>query len=197
MSARRPERARALTALALAGVIVGMLGLTAAAVPLYRLFCQVTGYGGTTQRAENNSATLRDELVTVRFDSNAVPTVPWAFQPNERAITVRLGETRQTSYRVRNTSDQEVTARATFNVTPLLAGSYFNKIQCFCFTDQILQPGEEVDMPVVFFVDPAILDDKDVGKVPTITLSYTFFPVEPRRTPVAEVKPQEPSGDSL
>jgi len=176
-----------LTAFSCAAFVCGMIGAAYASVPLYRLFCQVTGYGGTTQRSEMASATILDEIVRVRFDSNATPAVPWTFQPNEREVTVRLGETRQMSYRVRNRSDREVTARATFNVTPLLAGAYFNKIQCFCFTDQTLKPGEEVDMPVVFFVDPDILKDADVGTLPTITLSYTFFPVEPKKTPVADV----------
>ncbi|WP_062222007.1 cytochrome c oxidase assembly protein [Aureimonas sp. D3] len=182
MSARRFR----ITAFSCAAFVCGMIGAAYASVPLYSLFCKVTGYGGTTQRSEMASATVLNETVRVRFDSNAIPSVPWTFQPNEREVVVRLGETRQMSYRVRNRSDREVTARATFNVTPLLAGGYFNKIQCFCFTDQTLKPGEEVDMPVVFFVDPDILKDADVGTLPTITLSYTFFPVEPKKTPVAD-----------
>ncbi|RIY03395.1 cytochrome c oxidase assembly protein [Aureimonas flava] len=165
--------------------VFGMVGAAYASVPLYKLFCQVTGYGGTTQRAETASTTVVDQPVTVRFDANASAQVPWTFQPLERQITLKLGETRQTAYRVRNRSDRAVTAQATFNVTPLTAGIYFNKVQCFCFTEQTLKPGEEVDMPVVFFVDPAIRDDPDLEEVPTITLSYTFFPVADPKTPVA------------
>ncbi|WP_062203113.1 cytochrome c oxidase assembly protein [Aureimonas sp. AU12] len=167
----------------------GMVGAAYASVPLYALFCKVTGYGGTTQRAEQGSATILDQTINVRFDANASPGVPWIFQPNERQVTVRLGETRQTAYHAKNNSNVPVTAQATFNVTPLVAGSYFNKIACFCFSNQTLQPGEELDMPVVFFVDPAILDDPDLKTAPTITLSYTFFPVEPVRAPVAEAAP--------
>lgn len=160
-----------------------MIGASFAAVPLYRMFCQITGYGGTTQRAEMASAHVLDREINVRFDANASPGVPWSFQPNEREVTLKLGETRQVSYHVRNTSDRTVTAMATFNVTPELTGAYFNKIQCFCFNNQTLAPGESVDMPVIFFVDPAIADDVDVGDARTITLSYTFFPIE---TPVAK-----------
>ncbi|WP_062112517.1 cytochrome c oxidase assembly protein [Aureimonas sp. AU40] len=185
-AARQRLRRFRITAFSCLAFACGMIGAAYASVPLYDLFCKVTGYGGTTQRAEMGASRVLDQTVKVRFDSNAVPSVPWTFQPNEREVTVRLGETRQISYRVRNASDRELTARATFNVTPLLAGAYFNKIQCFCFTDQTLKPGEEVDMPVVFFVDPAILDDADVGTLPTITLSYTFFPAEPKKTPVAD-----------
>ncbi len=188
VSRRTPEEAarRARTIALGCGLFVfGMVGAAYASVPLYKLFCQVTGYGGTTQRAEGASATVVDHPVTVRFDANASGHVPWTFQPNERQVTLNLGETRQTAYRVRNNSDKAVTAQATFNVTPLAAGIYFNKVQCFCFTEQTLQPGEEVDMPVVFFVDPAIQDDPDLKEVPTITLSYTFFPVPEPRRPVA------------
>jgi cytochrome c oxidase assembly protein subunit 11 len=168
-----------------------MVGASFAAVPLYRIFCQVTGYGGTTQRAEMASARVTDQEINVRFDANASPGVPWSFQPNERQVRVRLGETRQISYHVRNTSDRTVTAMATFNVTPDLTGAYFNKIQCFCFNNQTLKPGESVDMPVIFFVDPAIADDVDTQDAHTITLSYTFFPAEP---PVASVAATKPSG---
>ncbi len=189
-SAEAARRARTI-ALGCSLFVFGMVGAAYASVPLYKLFCQVTGYGGTTQRAEAAPDTVIDRPVTVRFDANASGQVPWSFQPVERQITLDLGETRQTAYRVRNQSDKPVTAKATFNVTPLTAGIYFNKIQCFCFTEQTLQPGEEVDMPVVFFVDPAIVDDPDLKEVPTITLSYTFFPVAQPKTPVAAVKSEE------
>ena len=164
---------------------MGMLGAAYASVPLYELFCQVTGYGGTTQRAEANELAVSDRSITVRFDSNASPGVPWTFRPTERQVSVKLGETRQTAYRVRNNSDQPVTAMATFNVTPQAAGVYFNKLYCFCFDEQTLQPGEEVDMPIVFFVDPALLEREELKGAPPITLSYTFFPVDNPSRPVA------------
>ncbi|WP_245413553.1 cytochrome c oxidase assembly protein [Mangrovicella endophytica] len=173
-------------AIACAAFALGMVGAAYASVPLYRLFCQVTGYGGTTQRAEGAFGTVVDREVTVRFDSNAVPDVPWQFAPEERDVRVKLGETRQTAYRVRNLSNQRVTAQATFNVTPDAAGSYFNKIACFCFTEQTLEPGEEREMPIVFFVDPAIADQEELKDLPTITLSYTFFPVKSEPASVAE-----------
>lgn len=164
---------------------MGMLGAAYASVPLYELFCQVTGYGGTTQRAASNESAVSDQPVTVRFDSNASPGVPWTFQPVERQITLKLGETRQTAYRVRNNADRPVTAMATFNVTPQAAGVYFNKLYCFCFDEQTLQPGEVVEMPIVFFVDPAMVEREELAHVPPITLSYTFFPVDAPATPVA------------
>ena len=172
---------------------LGMLGAAYASVPLYELFCQVTGYGGTTQRSEANASAVSDREIIVRFDSNASPGVPWTFQPTERQVTVKLGETRQTAYRVRNDSDQPVTAMATFNVTPLSAGAYFNKLYCFCFDEQTLQPGEVVDMPIVFFVDPAMLEKEELKDAPSITLSYTFFPVEGTR-PVAGAAPGSAGG---
>ncbi len=175
---------------------MGMLGAAYASVPLYELFCQVTGYGGTTQRAEAGPAAVSDRSISVRFDSNASPGVPWRFQPNERQVTVKLGEVRQTSYRVRNEADYPVTAVATFNVTPLSAGVYFNKLYCFCFNEQTLQPGEVVDMPVVFFVDPAMLEKEELKDAPTITLSYTFFPVSKGEAPVAAAR-QGGSEDQL
>ena len=183
--ARPFDRARMrFVAMGCGAFALGMVGAAYASVPLYTLFCQITGYGGTTQRAEANASVANERDVRVRFDANASPTVPWTFQPTEREVALKLGETRQTAYRVRNDSDRPVTATATFNVTPLAAGAYFNKLYCFCFNEQTLQPGEEVDMPVVFFVDPAILDDPDTKTLPTITLSYTFFPA--RDAPVAD-----------
>lgn len=164
---------------------MGMLGAAYASVPLYELFCQVTGYGGTTQRADANNAAISDESIIVRFDSNASPGVPWTFRPTERQVRVQLGETRQTAYRVRNDSDRPVTAMATFNVTPQAAGVYFNKLYCFCFDEQTLQPGETVKMPIVFFVDPAMLEREELQHAPSITLSYTFFPVDAPASPVA------------
>ena len=169
------ERRNGATALAAAGVIAGMVALTAASVPLYRLFCQVTGFGGTTQVAEQAPDQVLDRTIEVRFNADVDPDLPWSFQPAERAVTVRLGEERLAFYRAVNRSDQPIVGSAVFNVTPNKAGLYFSKIECFCFTEQVLQPGEAVDMPVSFYVDPAILDDPDARDVSAITLSYTFF----------------------
>lgn len=192
-SDQKARRSR-LIALACLAFTFGMLGAAYASVPLYALFCQVTGYGGTTQRAEVNRSASIERTVRVRFDSNASPGVPWSFQPEEREVEVRLGETRQTAYRVRNLSARRVTAQATFNVTPLSAGAYFNKITCFCFTEQTLAPGEEREMQVVFFVDPAMLEVEELKDAPTITLSYTFFPVPEPQAPVADAGDRGTSG---
>lgn len=180
MSGATPGKGRrGLTiAVACGAFAFGMLGASYAAVPLYQMFCQVTGYGGTTQRAEAESEHVVDSEIVVRFDANASKSVPWAFQPVDREIRVKLGQTRQTSYRVVNRSDKPVTAQATYNVTPEAAGVYFNKIACFCFSEQTLQPGESKDMPVIFFVDPDILNSEDMKGLPAITLSYTFFPAD-------------------
>jgi cytochrome c oxidase assembly protein subunit 11 len=178
MSARRPERAKALTAMVLASVVLGMVGLTAAAVPLYRLFCQVTGYGGTTQRAEAAPERQLDRTIEVRFNADVARDLPWSFAPVERAVEVRLGEQHLAFYRARNDGDRPIVGSATFNVTPFKAGAYFSKIACFCFEEQTLQAGETVDMPVSFYVDPAILDDPDARDVRAITLSYTFFALD-------------------
>ncbi|WP_206455429.1 cytochrome c oxidase assembly protein [Aurantimonas marina] len=165
-------------AVSCAAFAVGMIGAAYASVPLYQLFCQVTGYGGTTQRAETGSSRVIDRTVIVRFDGNVSGDLPWAFQPNDRQVTVKLGETREVSYRVKNNSDKAVTGQATFNVTPNAAGVYFNKIACFCFDNQTLQPGEELDMPIVFYVDPDMLEADELKNAPGITLSYTFFKVD-------------------
>ena len=175
------------TALLALGIALGMLGLGFAAVPLYRLFCQVTGFDGTTMRvteadyaaaqaAGGNVAAARS--FSIRFDSNIAPGMPWQFYPEQTRDTVRAGQKDMAIFIARNMSDKPVTGRATFNVTPTQSGSYFAKIQCFCFTEQTLQPGQEVRMPVLFYVDPAILDDADNRDVQEITLSYTFYPVE-------------------
>jgi cytochrome c oxidase assembly protein subunit 11 len=154
-----------------------MLGAAYAAVPLYRLFCQMTGYGGTIQRAKAAADHMVANTVRVRFDAN-VNGLPWEFQPDQRVITVKLGQTAQVSYTARNLSNQPTTGTAAFNVTPDVAGAYFNKLQCFCFTEQSLKPGEAVHMPVTLFVDPAMLEDASAKGVPEITLSYTFYPAK-------------------
>jgi cytochrome c oxidase assembly protein subunit 11 len=172
------RRAKATTALLACGAIGGMLGLTAASVPLYRLFCQATGYGGTTQVAKAAPAAPRAQTITVRFDAEVDPALPWQFEPAQREVVVRLGEQHLAYYHARNRSARPIVGQAVYNVTPDKAGAYFDKIACFCFSEQVLQPGEEVDMPVSFFVDSAILDDPNARDVKTITLSYTFFKVD-------------------
>jgi cytochrome c oxidase assembly protein subunit 11 len=162
------------TVLPLIMIAVGMGCLAFASVPLYRLFCQVTGFGGTTQRAATAPERAADRVITVRFDAT-VGDVPWRFEPVQRALDVRVGETALVAYRAHNAARQSVTGTATFNVTPSKAGQYFDKIQCFCFTEQTLAAGETVEMPVSFFIDPAILEDRNLDDVNTITLSYTFF----------------------
>jgi cytochrome c oxidase assembly protein subunit 11 len=170
------SRKRTATAIVLFGVAGGMVGLAFASVPLYRLFCQVTGYGGTPN-TENVAvpAGESDHIVTVRFDANVNSALPWRFKPGQREVRVRLGEETLIHYTAVNLSDAPITGTATFNVTPYKAAQYFSKIECFCFTEQTLAPGEEVAMPVTFYVDPALLDDVDARDVKMITLSYTFY----------------------
>ena len=172
--AKSPKR-NAPVALLLCGLVAGMVGLSFAAVPLYRLFCQVTGFGGTTQVADEAPAAASERLVTIRFNADVNPELPWRFQPEQREVTVKVGESALVFYKARNLSQRPVTGTATFNVTPLKAGPYFAKVECFCFQEQLLAPGEEIEMGVSFFVDPAILEDRNLEEVKTITLSYTFF----------------------
>ena len=152
-----------------------MLGLVAYSPTLYRLFCGATGLGGTTQRVNADTAAISRRTVTVRFDSNVEPGLPWRFEPEQRAVTVHLGEQKLVYFTAENTGDRPIVGHATFNVTPLQSGIYFNKIQCFCFTEERLDPHQKVQMPVVFFVDPAFAKDPDLRSIDTITLAYTFF----------------------
>jgi cytochrome c oxidase assembly protein subunit 11 len=179
-------------ALAFAGALA-MLGLGYASVPLYRLFCQVTGFGGTTMvasesKAQAAAAAANGQKISIRFDASTAMGMPWTFHPTQATDTVTIGERDIATYTARNDSDQPITGMATFNVEPEQAGKYFNKIQCFCFTEQTLQPGQEVTMPVLYFVDPAMLDDPNMKGVEQITLSYTFHRAEeplaaaPKRT---------------
>ncbi|NCN84032.1 MAG: cytochrome c oxidase assembly protein [Sphingomonadales bacterium] len=157
---------------------LGMLGLGFAAVPLYEVFCRVTGYGGTTQRVgEAQAATVQatTRVMAIRFDSNVNSALPWSFKPEQAVDHVTVGARDMAVYLATNNSDQPVVGTATFNVTPLLAGQYFNKIQCFCFSEQLLKPGETMRMPVLYYVDPAILDDPETKDIKEITLSYTFY----------------------
>ena len=173
--ARTPGRRNVATAGALLGIVVVMGGLAYASVPLYRWFCQVTGFGGTTQVAAAAPAELHERSVTVRFNADVNSALPWRFQPVERSVKVRLGEERLAFYRAKNLADRPVTGTATFNVTPAKAGPYFSKLDCFCFTEQTLEAGRSVDMPVSFYVDPELAEDRNLDDVTTITLSYTFF----------------------
>lgn len=171
----RLETRKRLTVLLPVFLLAAMGVLVYYAVPLYQLFCQITGYGGTTQAALEAPGAVSDREVTVSFDANVNPALPWRFRPAQRAVTLPVGEERLAFYEARNTSDEFVVGSATFNVTPAKAGQYFVKIDCFCFTEQSLEPGQRVDMPVTFYVDPAILDDPNMDDVDDITLSYTFY----------------------
>lgn len=172
---RRTTTRNARTAIVLTGVVAGMVGLSFAAVPLYSLFCRVTGYAGTTQVADDVPAAAAERIIKVRFNADVDPHLDWQFVPAQREITLRVGESAVAHYRARNLADRPITGTATFNVTPLKAGPYFSKVQCFCFDEQRLAPDQVADMPVQFFVDPAIMDDRNLDDVKTITLSYTFF----------------------
>lgn len=152
--------------------------MTAAAVPLYRLFCNVTGYGGTTQTNAKSTVPVLARTITVGFNTDVDPSLPWEFTPGDKPITAPIGKQILTHFIAHNRSTRPVTGRAVYNVTPFSAGPYFVKIECFCFSEQTLQPGETVTMPVVFYVDPAMASDPEMKNIQTITLSYTFFPVK-------------------
>lgn len=162
-----------------------MVGMAYAAVPLYDLFCRVTGFGGTPQVADVGSDVVIDRVITVRFDGNVKKTLPWDFKPEQRSVTLKMGESAQLAYVARNVGEKTTVGTSTFNVWPPSAGAYFNKLDCFCFTEQPLEAGESVEMPVVFFVDPEMDKDPELKNVKEITLSYTFFPVEQPERPVA------------
>ena len=172
-----------LTAAVLLVFVAGMVGMSFAAVPLYRIFCQVTGYGGTTRRAQVAPKNVLDRVVTVRFDSNISNNLGWSFRPVKRSVDVKLGEVGTVSFLAENRTGQTETGTAAFNVAPDQAGAYFNKIACFCFTEQTLAPGEKKELGVSFFVDPAYADDPNLENITTITLSYSFYPAKPK--PVA------------
>jgi cytochrome c oxidase assembly protein subunit 11 len=165
-------------ALMAGGFALGMVGMAYASVPLYRLFCQVTGFGGTPQRAALAPAQMAKQMVTIRFDGNVDASIPWAFKPVRHTARLHIGEQGLAFYEAKNTWDKPITGTATFNVSPDIAGQYFTKIECFCFQEQTLQPGQTVQMPVAYFVDPAILDDPVARNLPEITLSYTFYRVD-------------------
>ncbi|MGD9669164.1 MAG: cytochrome c oxidase assembly protein [Hyphomicrobiaceae bacterium] len=165
-------------AVILSGVVLGMVAAAYAAVPLYRIFCQTTGYGGTPKIAAENDVKILDRTIEVRLDANVAPNLPWRFKPKQNSVTVHLGETVLVHYQATNMGTATTRGTASYNVSPDASGAYFNKIACFCFTEQKLEPGETVDMPVTFFVDPAMVDDRDTARLPVITLSYTFHPMD-------------------
>ncbi len=174
----RPARRNGRTLLVLVLLVAGMTGLAYASVPLYRLFCQVTGYGGTTQRADAFAGPGGGQALQVRFDATVNPALDWRFRPAARSMQLATGENAIAYYVAENLGSEAVTGTATFNVTPDRAGLYFTKVECFCFTEQVLLPGQRVDMPVSFYIDPEIADDPDLADLATITLSYTFFRAE-------------------
>ena len=166
--------------------VAAMVGAAYAAVPFYNWFCRATGFNGTTQVTTSAPSGTIDRTVTVRFDANVGPGLPWSFQPEQNAIEVKLGEIVTINYRVINQAARPITASAAYNVAPLNAGSYFQKINCFCFTEQTLKAGETRDMPVVFYVDPSMVKDPDGNEINSITLSYTFYPQREPSRPVAD-----------
>jgi cytochrome c oxidase assembly protein subunit 11 len=173
------------TALMAVTLVFAMGGLGYASVPLYRMFCQATGYGGATQKNVGGQApgARIGKTVSVRFDANHVNQLPWTFKPERARETVTIGEREMAFFVAKNLSDKPITGAASYNVSPAAAGAYFTKIQCFCFNQQTLKPGEEVRMPVIYYVDPKILDDPDARNISEITLSYTFYPVDESKKP--------------
>ncbi len=175
------------------GVAFGMVGLAYASVPLYRIFCQVTGYGGTTQVSEIQPEDILEESVVVRFDANVANGLGWSFRPEQVSMTVKIGEINTANYQARNRQSVRTGGTAVFNVTPVWTGVYFYKIECFCFTEQELGPGESAQMPVEFYVDPEIVNDPSYVGLSAITLSYTFFPQEidaPAQVSSGELEPE-------
>ncbi|MFI4948180.1 MAG: cytochrome c oxidase assembly protein [Alphaproteobacteria bacterium] len=193
MAVPKPPRYNGLTALLLAAVVAGMVGLSFASVPLYRLFCQATGFGGTTQRAAAAPKEVDGAVITVRFNAETAPDLGWEFRPVTPEVQVHPGEQRQVFFRAVNHSAETVTGTAEDNVTPTKIGIYFDKLQCFCFTKQRLGPGESRDMGVTFFVDPGLLHDPGTREVRTITLSYTMYRAPASGGPAASADPAEPA----
>lgn len=171
-------RKNARVGLTVLAVVISMAGLSYASVPLYDLFCRVTGFGGTTQTSKALPDTVLDRVVKIQFNADTSRDLPWNFEPEQRSVEVQLGQKGLTAYSARNKAFKPTAGTAIYNVTPLKAGKYFHKVQCFCFDAQTLQGGQEVSMPVMFFVDPAMNDDPNMNDVQTITLSYTFFKAE-------------------
>lgn len=194
MSATSKTKSKRL-ALILASVAAGMVGAAYASVPLYDLFCRVTGYGGTTQQASIAPDVILDREMVIEFDANTSIEMPWDFKPVQRKMTMKVGETGLAFYEAYNPTDRVITGTAAFNVTPQKVGQYFTKIDCFCFTKQVLQPGERVQMPVTFFVDPEIDKDPNAKEIKVITLSYTFFVAEDDKATDVSAKAEKKSVD--
>jgi cytochrome c oxidase assembly protein subunit 11 len=178
-------RRHARVALALGTFVLAMVGAAYASVPLYDWFCRTTGFGGTPLVATKAPSAPIERRIAVRFDANVAGGLPWEFVPETRVVEIAIGETKLVHYAARNAGSQPTMGTATYNVSPPQAGAYFNKLQCFCFTDQRLAAGESMDMPVAFFIDPAVADDPELKGLKSITLSYTFFPVRKQPDPVA------------
>src|SRR6201996_374012 len=189
---QRPPRRDLMVAFLCGGLVAGMVGLSFAAAPFYSWFCRTTGYGGTPQIATAAPAQITDRIVPVRFDSNVAPGLPWIFEPERRTIDVKLGEVVTVYYSVTNQTARVTTGQAGYNVTPPTVGQYFEKINCFCFTEQTMKPGEKRDMAVVFYVDPKLAKDSEQDTLTNITLSYTFYPAATPERPVASA-PDLPS----
>jgi len=173
------KKANRSVAVGAAMLAIFMVGVSYAAVPLYDLFCRVTGFGGTTQVALEAPGAVSQRIVTIRFDASLNRKMPWGFKPPKHAVALPVGESGLAFYHAHNPTERRITGTATYNVSPPEAGVYFSKIDCFCFTEQVLEPGQSVDMPVSFFIDPEILTDREMDDVKTITLSYTFFEATP------------------
>jgi cytochrome c oxidase assembly protein subunit 11 len=192
---RQHRRRNGTTVLLLLAVAAGMVGMSFASVPLYRLFCAATGFGGTTQRAETAPARVASAVITVRFDAQVAPGLDWEFRPLKSEIAVHPGAQAEVFFRAVNRTAAPITAQAVYNVTPAKAGIYFDKLQCFCFTSQTLGPSEGVDMGVSFFVDPDLLTDPSTKEVRSITLSYTMFRAPETASPTATVAPRPPAAN--
>jgi cytochrome c oxidase assembly protein subunit 11 len=183
---QKPPRRDLLVAACCGALVVGMVGAAYAAVPLYNWFCKTTGFGGTTQVSEKAPDHVLGRTLTIRFDSNVAPGLPWRFQPEQNQIQVRIGEIATVHYKVINEAARDVSGQASYNVSPPTVGGYFNKINCFCFTEQRLEAGETREMAVVFYIDPSIANDRDQNDLSTITLSYTFYRQREPEQPIAE-----------
>ncbi len=201
MQREQAEKSNRRVAVSAAFMAVAMIGVSFAAVPLYDMFCRVTGFGGTTQVADAAPGAVSERMITVRFDASINRKMPWRFEAPEAAVALPVGESGLAFYRAKNPTDRTITGTATYNVSPPEAGIYFSKIDCFCFTEQVLAPGEAVDMPVSFFIDPEILTDREMDDVKTITLSYTFFEATEQASSDADTsritkqgKPARPQG---
>ena len=184
---RKPNVRRDMIVAGICGVVAAMMvGAAYASVPLYNWFCRTTGFGGTTQVAAVAPGKVLSRMITVRFDSNVAPGLPWKFEPEQNEINLHIGEVATVHYKVTNMAAREITAQAGYNVAPPTVGAYFTKINCFCFTQQTMKPGETREMTVVFYVDPSLVKDSDQDRLNTITLSYTFYRIPNPEKPVAE-----------